>query len=195
MKKCNVNPRTIFNMVVIIFVFPTLSVLSFYLSIEIPIIAQPTNVTLSDAEIISRSIPTGGYNIQSNGLHGTLNITSLDGEGNLNGTIDLYPWDRPASPVIGYFDPISGKIALVRIIGPQPHDIEVYTGYKFGNIIANCISGTGPGSCFDIATGFAGTFQSFSRSQVPLNEMPNATKNTFGWYASHIPQPCPACPN
>jgi hypothetical protein len=149
---------------------------------------------LPDETIIPPSIPTGEYNIQSNGLHGSFNITSLDSEGKINGTIDLYPWDMPPSQITGYFDESSGKITFVRMIGPQLSDIEVYTGYKFSNTIADCIVGTGPGSCFDYAT-FAGIFQSFSSSNQTWLTSPDAKRNTFGWYANHIPQPCPACPS
>jgi hypothetical protein len=113
--------------------------------------------------------------VRSNGLHGILNITTLDSDSKINGTIDLYPWDRTPSQIIGYFDEISGKITFVRIMGPQPYDIEMYTGYKFGNIIADCIAGTGPGSCFDY-TSLAGTFQSFSPSNQTWLESPSNEK-------------------
>jgi hypothetical protein len=189
--KLSTNVNTV---VIVLFTLLTLSIL--YSQSEIgkkPAIAQLTNMTLPDTIINPPSIPTGEYNIQSNGLHGTLNITSLDSQGNINGTIDLYPWDMPSSQIKGYFDEISGKITFVRPIGPQPFDIEVYTGYKFGNIITDCIAGTGPGSCFDYAT-FAGTFESFSQANHTWLENPNTKRNTFAWYASHIPQPCPACP-
>ena len=76
-------------------------------------------------------------------------------------------------------------------------DIEVYTGYKFSNIIADCISGTGPGSCYQYAT-LAGTFQSFTNNQtngIPSYLVhPDSERNTFGWYSSYIAEPCPACP-
>jgi hypothetical protein len=181
--------------VVLFFTLLILSIIIFHPAIGKKLaIAVSTNITLPDETIIPPSIPTGEYNIQSNGLHGSLNITSLDSEGNINGTIDLYPWDRPPSQIKGYFDEMSGKITFVNPIGQQPFDIDVYTGYKFGNIIADCISGTGPGSCFDYAT-FAGTFESFSQANQTWLESPDAKRNIFGWYASHIPQPCPVCPS
>lgn len=197
MKKSNIvtKLRTNGNPLVIVFTLLVLLILISHpiLGKKSVAIAQSTNIRLPNATINPPSIPTGKYNIQSNGLHGSLNITSLDSGGKINGTIDLYPWGGPASQITGYFDEISGKITFVRVVGIQPSDIEVYTGYKFGNTIADCIDGTGPGSCFDLAT-FAGTFKSFSPSNKTGLESPNAKRNTFGWYASHIPQPCPACP-
>ena len=148
-----------------------------------------------------RPIPTGDWDIVSNGLHGTLNITSIDREGRLSGTILLYPFDTPADEVRGFVDGDSGKVTFARIIGPGPTDIEVYTGYVFTNIIANCLIGTGPGSCYDYAR-VAGTFESFyagesgnNNTSTLIGTFGDANRNTFGWFASHVPQPCPACPS
>lgn len=142
-------------------------------------------------------IPLGAWNINSNGLQGNLNITSIDSNGTLVGSILLYPFNSP-TVIKGYYDNISNKITFVRTIGSSPTDIEVYTGYKFENIIANCISGTGPGSCYQYAT-LAGTFQSFTSNQtlgIPSYLMhSDSERNMFGWYASHIPDECPACPH
>lgn len=145
-----------------------------------------------------RPIPTGEWDIVSNGLHGTLNITSLDSQGHLSGTILLYPFDTPPNEITGYVDGNSGKVTFVRIIGPGPTDIEVYTGYIFTNIIADCLIGTGPGSCYDYAR-MAGTFESFyetgDNNSTLIGTFGDAKRNAFGWFASHVPQPCPACPS
>jgi hypothetical protein len=148
-----------------------------------------------------RPIPTGEWDIVSNGLHGTLNITSIDREGRLNGTVLLYPFDTPPNEINGYIDRESGKVTFVRVMGPGPLDIEVYTGYIFSNVIADCVSGTGPGSCYDYAR-MAGTFESFYAGGSNTNDTStligtfgDAKRNTFGWFASHVPQPCPACPS
>jgi hypothetical protein len=146
-------------------------------------------------------IPIGEWDIVSNGLHGTLNITSIDRQGRLNGTILLYPFDTPPNEISGYVDGDSGKVTFVRNIGPRLVDIEVYTGYVFTNIIANCLTGTtGPGSCYDQAR-MAGTFESFyvsgsinDNNSTIIGTFGDAKRNTFGWFASHVPQPCPACP-
>ena len=148
-------------------------------------------------------IPTGEWNIASNGLHGTLNITSIDSQGHLSGTILLYPFDTPPNEITGYVDGQSGKVTFVRIIGPRLTEIEVYTGYIFSNIVADCLIGTGPGSCYDYAT-MAGTFESFYASDNDNNNnntstligtFGDANRNTFGWFASHVPQSCPSCPS
>jgi len=147
-------------------------------------------------------IPTGEWNIVSNGLHGTLNITSIDSQGHLSGTILLYPFDTPPNEITGYVDGQSGKVTFVRIIGPRLTDIEVYTGYVFTNIVADCLIGTGPGSCYDYAT-MAGTFESFYASDNDNNNntstligtFGDTNRNTFGWFASHVPQSCPSCPS
>jgi hypothetical protein len=146
-------------------------------------------------------IPLGEWDIVSNGLHGTLNITSIDRQGRLNGTVLLYPFDAPPNEINGYIDRESGKVTFVRVMGPGPLDIEVYTGYIFTNIIADCVSGTGPGSCYDY-TRMAGTFESFyadggntNDTSTLIGTFGDAKRNTFGWFASHVPQPCPACPS
>jgi hypothetical protein len=143
-------------------------------------------------------IPAGEWDIVSNGLTGKLNITSIDSQGHLNGTILLYPFDTPLNEISGYVDGDSGKVTFVRIIGPGPGDIEVYTGYVFSNIIASCLTGTGPGSCYDHSQ-MAGTFQSFYASDTGNNTSTigtfgDATRNTFGWIAYHVPQLCQDCP-
>jgi hypothetical protein len=145
-------------------------------------------------------IPTGEWNIVSNGLHGTLNITSIDMQGRLKGTILLYPFDASPTEINGYIDGDSGKVGFVRNVGPDPLDIEVYIGYVFTNIIANCLDGIGPGSCHDQAQ-MAGTFESFyidgnNNDTSTLNGiLEDSKRSTFGWFASHIPHACPpACP-
>ena len=147
---------------------------------------------------VSAPIPLGLWNIQSNGLHGTMNITSIDTQGVLQGSISLYPFQTLNDPIKGYYDKNGDRITLVRAINSSTTDIEVYTGYKFSNIIADCISGTGPGSCYQYAT-LAGTFQSFTNNQtsgVPSYLVyPDSERNTFGWYSSYIADPCPACPH
>jgi hypothetical protein len=125
-------------------------------------------------------IPMGEYRIYSNGLQGIFNITSIDDRGFFKGILDLYPHDKK-SDIQGYFNNTLNKITFNRTPLTQQTDIEQYIGYKFTNIIANCISGTGPGSCFQYTT-FAGTFNS------------TQTNQTYGWYASHTPEPCPDCP-
>jgi hypothetical protein len=146
-------------------------------------------------------MPTGIWDINSNGLPGKLNITSIDSQGNLQGTISLYPYNASSinQIITGYVDVGSGKVMFIREIGgPTSRDIEVYTGYIFGNVIADCITGTGPSSCFDYMQ-MAGTFESFYHSANGTSELigtfPDAHRNAFGWYASHEPQPCPACPS
>jgi hypothetical protein len=151
--------------------------------------------------LLPQPIPIGEWDIVSNGLHGTLNITSIDRAGHLSGTILMYPFDTPPNEVSGYVDRDSGKVTFVRIMGPGSTDIEIYTGYIFTNIIANCLLGTGPGSCYDYAR-MAGTFESFygddngnNNTSTLIGTFGDTKRNTFGWFASHVPQPCPACPN
>lgn len=152
--------------------------------------------------ILSLPIPRGIWDINSNGLPGKLNIISIDNQGNLQGTISLYPYNAQSvnQLITGYADGESGKVTFIRQIGPNPNDVEVYTGYTFSNIIADCITGTGPGSCFDHMQ-MAGIFESFYHHTTTNNNtfaiigtFPDAHRNSFGWYASHEPQPCPACP-
>ena len=50
---------------------------------------------------LSTPIPLGLWNIQSNGLHGTMNITSIDTQGVLQGSISLYPFQSLNDPIKG----------------------------------------------------------------------------------------------
>jgi hypothetical protein len=135
----------------------------------------------SQIEENPKGFPGGEYSINSNGLHGKMNITALDNKGHFQGILNLYPFDKK-SIIIGSYDDISHEIIFNRTIDTEQKPIEFYKGYKFTNVIADCISGTGPGSCYQYAS-FAGTFESI-----------NQPNQTFGWFASHIPEPCPACP-
>jgi hypothetical protein len=165
-------------------------------TLALPNTTRSTTSPTND-KIIPRSIPTGGYNIWSNGIPGKLNIISIDKEGKLTGAMYMYPEGKIPTNITGYFDNSSGKISFARVLGPKSTDIEVYTGYKFSDIIADCIAGTGPGSCFQHTT-LTGTFQSFVGNQTKVIPAflvhPTSERNTFGWYALHIPLPCPACP-
>jgi hypothetical protein len=142
-------------------------------------------------------IPLGKWDFNSNGVPGILNLTSIDGKGKLSGTIELYPWDSK-TPIRGYYDEQTGKISFVRSLGKNITDIEVYTGYKLANVIADCIDGTGPGSCYQLSK-IAGTFDSFVDHQTNGTKSfliySDSKRNTFGWFASHEPLPCPACPH
>lgn len=159
-------------------------------------IIPPETYSITNGNL-STPIPLGLWNIQSNGLHGTMNITSIDAEGILQGSISLYPFQSPNDPIKGYYDKNGDRITFVRTINPNATDMEVYTGYKFSNTIADCISGTGPGSCYQYSI-LAGTFQSFTNNQTNGTPSylvhPNSERNTFGWYSSYIAEPCPACP-
>lgn len=136
---------------------------------------------ISEIEENPKGIPIGEYSITSNGLHGEMNITSLDSKGHFQGTLNLYPFDRK-STISGSYDDIFHEIIFNSTIYTEQNPMEFYKGYKFTNVIADCIFGTGPGSCYQYTT-FAGTFESI-----------NQPNQTFGWYASYIQEPCPACP-
>src|SRR4051812_1637839 len=77
MKKSNIveKLRTNSNPLVIVFTLLVLSILISHpiLGKKSVVIAQSTNITLPNATINPPYIPTGEYNIQSNGLHGSLN--------------------------------------------------------------------------------------------------------------------------
>jgi hypothetical protein len=163
----------------VIFIIPS-SVLAQQLIEENKVTSAETT-DISQMEENPKGIPAGEYRITSDGLHGEMNITSIDSEGHFQGTLNLYPFDRN-STIIGSYDDTSHEIVFNRTINIEQNSMEYYKGYKFTNVIADCIFGTGPGSCYQYAT-FAGTFESTSQ--------PN---QTFGWYASHIQEPCPACP-
>ncbi len=61
---------------------------------------------LSDSTTNNRvtPIPLGKWNIMSNGIPGTMNITSIDPRGVIQGSILLYPVESPNRPNQGYYD-------------------------------------------------------------------------------------------
>lgn len=100
----------------------------------------------------------------SDGLPGILNITSIDQQGRLDGSISFYPNDIPIH-IYGYYDVTSGKMTFIRIVNSNFSDVEVYSGYTFSNINRDCLTGTGAGSCYQY-TEVAGTFQSFLENRT-----------------------------
>jgi hypothetical protein len=159
-------------------------VLQFTFSVELHSQYFMSNANALNATSMNDTdIALGEYSINSNGLNGKFNIISIDSQGFFNGTMALYPFDKPTSNVTGKYDKESNEIIFGSVTEyPQFSKNESYKAYRFTNVIADCIAGSGPGSCSQYTT-FAGTFNRTGDNQ------------TFGWYAIHKPEECLACPS
>lgn len=113
-------------------------------------------------------LPTGGWDLDANGFRLGLSIDSVDGAGNVSGTI------REGSridQVRGFWDEDAQKIAFQRIIDPaNPSSVQTYTGFLWRD---------SPPTSTDTTMALAGCFEAFSAGGGA------ARRSVFGWYA-HI---------
>ena len=73
----------------------------------------------------------GKWKINANGSEGELDITAIDAEGNLSGTI------FGSNQILGFWDDFSQRITFMRIVPPlNLLTIQIFTGYLFQNPIA-----------------------------------------------------------
>jgi hypothetical protein len=108
------------------------------------------------------ALTTGVWNINGNGFEGQLDITSVDAQGNLNGTAF-------GDQIRGFWDENAQKITFLRIAnGADPSTLQIYTGYHFQN---PQIPGEGHRT---ITHTLAGFFEVFSNPGARL----------FGWFAT-----------
>ncbi len=114
------------------------------------------------------SLRTGAWRFDGNGFRGTLNINSVDGQGNVTGTMLV---DAPrVDPIRGFWDEASKKITFMRIINAQdPLSIQIFTGFGFDN------SRDLPTDPTFFLTGFFEAFQDAGGS---------AQRSVFGWFAT-----------
>ncbi|GAC1366937.1 MAG: hypothetical protein NVSMB44_31790 [Ktedonobacteraceae bacterium] len=105
-------------------------------------------------------LPTGIWDIDANGYHGTLQIYSYDTAGNLDATL-LFNGE-PVSEVVGFYDDVSQKVFFDRVIDrDNPTSYQIYTGYLIQELSGITL------------TGFFETFAPGS-----------AARYTYGWYAT-----------
>jgi hypothetical protein len=117
----------------------------------------------------------GMWNVTTRGWSGQLNISSVDGQGNLSGTLTITTTDQgsptgeAATPISGYWNADAQEIWFVRDMkNIHPNDalpIQVYTAYGYSYT-------TQIGGSFREA--LAGFFEALI----------SADKHRFGWVAS-----------
>jgi hypothetical protein len=101
-------------------------------------------------------LPAGQWNVNGNGFTGVLNISTVDGNGNLAATIY-------GDQVIGLWDDVSQRITFVRLPNPSdPSTAQVWNGYLFSNATLHTL---------------AGSFEGFQGSGSI------ARRTTYGWFA------------
>jgi hypothetical protein len=115
----------------------------------------------------------GVWNVVANGWSGQLNISSVDAQGNLVGTLTITTDDagnqsgEAATAISGYWDADAQEVWFVRDMSNiHPGDslpFQIYTGYAYGSIALGTSS-----------TGLSGFFEAFL----------SADSHRFGWTAS-----------
>jgi hypothetical protein len=75
----------------------------------------------------AQTLPKGKWAIDGNGFAGQLNITSVDAQGNLQGTVF-------GQGIIGFWDEASQKITFMRITDAlNVTTFQIYTGFLFND--------------------------------------------------------------
>ena len=118
------------------------------------------------AAALQAAPPLGVWSLNGNGYPGTLNITLVDGAGNVYGT--MY-----GQPIKGFWSEAAQELVIYRAIGgttssTPPEAIQIYTGYKFPGSVSN------PNG----SQRLAGYFEAFAGTGA------TAPRHRFGWYAS-----------
>jgi len=110
------------------------------------------------------SLPLGNWELNASGDRGSLQILSINSQGELRGT--LY-----GKAMVGFWDDRAQKIMFVRLLDPAvPSTAQVYTGYLFRN----------PGGLREVGTAtytLAGSFAAFDGTGA------TAARAVYGWYA------------
>ena len=112
------------------------------------------------------AIGAGRWEIIANGFRMQLNITSIDAQGNLAGT--LVEGTR-TDQIQGFWDEAARKITFVRVIN-TPSTIQIYTGYLFDAGSTFCQTG-------EFNHMLAGSFEAFASTGG------SAQRSIFGWAA------------
>lgn len=114
--------------------------------------SNPVNTTVS--------LPIGDWKFNGNGSTGTLKISPVDGNGNVQGSVF-------GDPIIGFWDEDAQKITFIRITDSKdPSTLQFHTGYMFSNE-------EGAGKLYSLT----GSFEGFSGTGA------KAQRTTYGWYA------------
>jgi len=108
----------------------------------------------------------GSWEVVANGASLRLNITSIDLQGHLVGT--LVEGTR-VDPITGFWSESSKKITLVRTIN-NPAVIQVFTGYLLNAGATFCEAG-------EFKFMMSGSFEAFASTGA------TATRSVFGWTA------------
>jgi len=119
------------------------------------------------------SNPTGTWQINANRFRGDLVISSVDAQGNLNGTV-------LGDPIVGFWDEGSQKITFARSLNSaDPFALQVFTCFHFDANQPLFPGGGGvqpptPPFQFRVLTG---SFEAFAGGGGV------ASRSTYGWMA------------
>ena len=113
------------------------------------------------------SLPLGAWTINGNGHEGELNLSFVDDQGNLSGTV----FDNP---IQGFWSEASQTITFERITTPNtPSRLQIYTGYLFKTPVQ-------PKVGQDITYTLTGFFEAFAGTGAVAEKM------LYGWMASIV---------
>ncbi len=122
---------------------------------------QTTSGKILLAQTLPTPLPTPTkWTINGNSFVGELNITSVDSQGNLTGTVY-------GQPITGFWDGVSNKITFIRVpANPSASSqYQIYTGFMFRN------------NATDPTYTLTGYFEAFSGTGA------TARRVLYGWFA------------
>ena len=123
-------------------------------------------------------LPTGAWNINSNGQEGSLVIDGVSATGVVGGEINVH---IGGERITGFWDETSQELTFSPLPQGLPQESPVlpilYKGYLFSTPL-NPVPGQ------DIVWTLAGSFQSVDTGgAIPQTVPANARRNIFGWFA------------
>jgi hypothetical protein len=122
-------------------------------------------------------LPVGVWKIDANGVVGNMEIDSVDGHGNITGTLTI---DAPHKDgLAGFWNEASQSIIFQRLMDDAGPTFQLYSGYLFRDPLNNAAN---PYS-------LAGYFEAFGP-----NSGATAQRPVYGWYAQWTAQPPPPPP-
>jgi hypothetical protein len=115
-------------------------------------------------------LQAGSWTANFGGVPSQLQITGVDAQGNVSGSI-------AGNPISGFWDEDSQRITLLR--APSP-GFQLFVGYLF----TDPINLTGlTGSVHFTLTGYVEDFSMQAQAPTHIGPPPSAKRSVFGWYA------------
>jgi hypothetical protein len=116
------------------------------------------------------ALPLGNWRINANGYTGTLNVTAVDAQGDVTGTVTFTGEATNTLNGVAFWDDTAKKLTFIRVINANnPSMNQIFTGYWFAQ---NHTQPNGPSN-------LAGSFEAFAGTGGTAHRV------LYGWYAMH----------